>query len=99
MYQLQNVQHRFARETRGQPMFILGREVTPIARVTRVAGPGGGIFVHRPLAVEVSQGGTTRRYPLPNATRYTLALLLVDVLIVALALGVRRWLVLERSAS
>lgn len=99
MQQLQSTRHRFARETRGEPMLILGREVTPIGKVTQVAGPGGGRLIHRPLAVEISQKGVTRRYPLPNARRYMLALLLLDLLMVVLALGVRRWLVLERSAS
>lgn len=99
MRQLQHVQDRFVRETRGQPMLILGREVTLIGRVTKVAWPGGGFLVHRPLVIEVSQKETTRRYPIPNGTRRTLALFLLDLAVVALALGARRWLVLERNAS
>ena len=98
MRQLQHIRDRFVRETRGQPMLILGREVTPIGRVTKVAWPGGGFLVHRPLAFEVRRKDTTRRYPIPNGTRRTLAFFLLDVVVIALALGVRRWLVLERNA-
>jgi hypothetical protein len=99
MQQLLHLRQRFMWETRGPSLLILGREVTPISRITRLAWPGGGLLIHRPRGVEVGQGGTTAWYRMPNAIRRTLILLLLNLVGVALALGVRRWLVLERNAS
>lgn len=37
MQQFRYLRQRFISERRGQSLFILGREVTPISQVTRVA--------------------------------------------------------------
>lgn len=98
MPQLQQTRGRFFSGTRGQPLRIQGREITPVGRLTHMTWAGGGILIHRPLAIEVRQGDTTQRYPLPGATRSALALLLPGLVLGALVLGGRRWLVLKRGA-
>ena len=74
------------RETKGQPMRLLGHQITPIGRVWHLQWPGGGLIWHRPIAIEVQQEGKTARLPIYDATRrVTLALLagqIIGILIV-----------------
>jgi hypothetical protein len=59
---------------RGQPIHSTGRDITPVARVTRVTWPGGRFEWHRPVAVEIRAGDRVRRVPIRDVTRlYTLA--------------------------
>lgn len=54
---------------RGQPIHSNGADITPLARVTRIAWPGGRFEWHRPVAVEVRAGDSVRRVPIRNVTR------------------------------
>jgi hypothetical protein len=59
-------------ETRTLPGATLsrgGRDITPLARVTRLTWPGGELAWHRPVAVEVCANGQTRRIPIRDVTR------------------------------
>lgn len=78
---------RFFQETRGQPLRIQGQEITLIGGVIRLAWPSGGFLIHRPLAVEVRQGDTTKRLPIHNVTQRVNTVLLGSLVISALVLG------------
>jgi hypothetical protein len=56
-------------EIRGQPVQTWGYECIPIGQVLQLKWPGGRIVWHRPLAVEVRQGGHSTRLPIPDVTR------------------------------
>ncbi len=55
-------------ETRGNTIETFDKQTTPITRVIHVQLPFASIILHRPLAVEVRQQGTTYRLPIFNAT-------------------------------
>ncbi|HEY7832013.1 MAG TPA: hypothetical protein VIG30_00495 [Ktedonobacterales bacterium] len=64
-----------------------GREVTPVARVVRIAWRGRQVEWHRPLAVELREGGAVVRIPIHNATRRAV----VSLLLSGCALGTLAW--------
>jgi hypothetical protein len=65
------------RELRGQPVSRHGQEVTPIARVARVAWHGAILEWHRPAAIEVRDERGERRLPVDNATRLAIGAILL----------------------
>jgi Zn-dependent protease len=79
------------RETKGQPIRSLGRQITPIGRVWHIQWPGGGLIWHHPIAVEVEQEGKTRRLPIYNVTRrVSLALLAGQIITILIVLWMQR---------
>ena len=72
-------------KTRGVPIGISGRQITPVARVISMRWPGGGFTWNRPVAIEVRQGGTVRRLPIHDmTTRVTLTIVLSGLALSAL---------------
>lgn len=73
-------------KTRGVPLDISGREITPVARIISLRWPGGGFTWNRPVAVEVRQGNTVRRLPVRDMTsRVTLTIVLSGLALATLA--------------
>ena len=68
---------RWRNETlRGEPITTAGSQVvTPIARVTALDWPGGGLAWARPVAVEARDGTRVKRIPIRNLTRWVLVAL------------------------
>jgi len=84
-------------ETRGDPITISGRQITPIGRVFQVRWPRGGFIRHRPVAVEVRQGDVLHRVPIPNTTqRITTTLMLAGLAIFAIGTA---WMRRAKSRS
>ena len=85
---------------------LAGRQVTPVARVTRVAWQGGALEWYHPLAVEIADNEAsqpnlpTQRIPIHDATRRAMLGMLLAALLVAAALeGVTGWVRQRQRAS
>ncbi|HEV2235992.1 MAG TPA: hypothetical protein VGR57_04945 [Ktedonobacterales bacterium] len=72
------------RELRGQPISHQGQQVTPIARVTRVAWRGGSLDWYRPAAIAVRDARGERRLPIYNVTRLAIGTIVLAGLSAAL---------------
>jgi hypothetical protein len=83
-------------ETRGNTIETLDKQTTPIARVIHVQLPFAGFILHRPLAVEVRQQGTTYRLPIYNATSRAISIIFFTGLATVLTPFVIRTILLRR---
>lgn len=71
-------------EMRGTPIRRLDLEITPVSRIAHVTSPRGSFVWRSPAAVDVRQGDSVRRVPIPDVTRRAQ----VSVILVELALGI-----------
>jgi hypothetical protein len=62
-------------ETRGNAVETYNRQTTPIGRVLEVRLPFVSVSWHRPLAVEVRQGGATYRLPINDVTSRVISII------------------------
>ncbi len=83
-------------ETRGNTIESLDKQTTPIARVIHIQFPFANIILHRPLAVEVRQQGTTYRLPIYNATSRVISFIFFTGLATVLIPFVIRTMLLRR---
>ena len=54
--------------TRGAPLRVGARTVTPVSWSLRLSLPAGGVVWTRPVAVVVEEGGTTEEIPIVDVT-------------------------------
>jgi len=72
-------------ESKGKPIAVFGREITPVERILQVRWPGGWYNWYRPIAVDVREGDEVRCLRIHHATRRaTLIVVLSGLTIVTL---------------
>ena len=74
----------------GAVVQVEGVSVIPRVRTVSVRWPGGGRVWNRPVALEVSHGGNTRRIPIVDVTRLVQVGTYVITLLLATTMTIRR---------